>query len=106
MGLSLLIEIGFLALFWNFAEWELSVMVYACVAVGFLIQLLLLKSRHRAVQWAFLLLAAVALIACEIACHVITAWDILAILFLYGAVLCLLLGAVLAVLLRRIWKRK
>jgi len=106
MGLSLLFEIGFLELFWTFAEWELSVMVYACVAVGFLIQALLLKCRHRAVKWAFLVLGAVALVACELACHVITAWDILAVLFLYGAVLCLLLGAVLAVLLRRILKKR
>ncbi len=107
MGILMLTEIGFWQLFWNFSAWELSVMLYGCVAAGFLIELIfLLKCRRAAVKRAFLALVILALIACECAYHLAAGWDEVAILFVYGGVLGVLLGAVLAVLLSKIWKKR
>ena len=105
MGLFMLFEIGFLQLFYDFSAWELSVMVYGCVILGLAVQAILFKCCRGKGKWAFFALLGAALLACEIGYHVITGWDELLTLFFYGAALCLLLGALLAALLRAL-KRK
>ncbi|MBQ8648227.1 MAG: hypothetical protein IJ484_08805 [Oscillospiraceae bacterium] len=93
-GILMLVEIGFFAAFFDFANPYLSVPMYGLVLIGFLIHRLLLKRcRTRPGRWAFAGVLMAAAVCGELACAVITGWDLLGVLILYGFVWCLAIGA-------------
>ena len=73
---------------------------WACLLLGFGMQLLLQRKRHLRFLWLGFLLAALA--ACEIVCQVMIGWDLILCVLLHFYILSLLLGALGGLLLRRI----
>ena len=97
LGIMMLAEVGFFHVFFDFSTWMLSVAAWAFLVMGFAIQLLILKlSRTLWKRRLFAVLILMGLIAGELACQMITGWDVLAALVLYGCVFALAIGAVLA----------
>ena len=105
LGIVQLWEVGFFQA--PFAAGEpIFFFFWAAVLLGFLIQLLLFKKGRRA-RWSFLWLTLAGTLAGEILCQVITGWDKLAALLLYGLFLAFLPGIGLAgVIFRRRTPRK
>ena len=99
-------EIGFFHVLVNFGNPWLSLLCWGCILFGFAVQTLLLKKCKGPVKWAFggVLLAAAA--AGEVLSHIITGWDLLAVLVIYGAFVCCLLGVLAAVAAARIRQRE
>ena len=97
LGIIMLTEVGFFSVFFDWSTWMLSVAAWACLLLGFSIQFLVLKlCRTLWNRRLFPLLLILGVIAGELACQLITGWDLLAVLILYGCVLSLAIGAVLA----------
>jgi len=97
LGIMMLAEVGFFGVFFDFSTWMLSVAAWAFLLLGFAIHFLILKlCRTLWKRRLFPMLILMGLIACELACQMITGWDLLAVLVLYGCVLSLAVGAVLA----------
>ena len=97
MGVMMLAEVGFFHVFFDFSTWMLSVAAWAFLLLGFAIQLLVLKLCRKPWKrrvFAVLLIFGVAV--GEIACQMITGWDLLAVLVLYGCVFSMIIGAILA----------
>ena len=104
-----LFEIGFFMCLFNFSNIWLSITEWFCVLVGFLIQYILLrKGRGMATKWGFPCLLLVGIIISECMVWTITGWDRLAVALIYGFIVCLMLGAVLAWLVYRLpgWIKK
>lgn len=91
-GLQEVIEVGMMEVLYTPDVPWLFIPSWLCVLTGLLIQLRCLKKAKA--KW-FLLFLAAALIACELACQLITGWDVLLFLILYGLAIYLLLGAVI-----------
>ena len=97
LGIMMLAEVGFFGVFFDFSTWMLSVAAWAFLLMGFAIQLLVLKlCRTLWKRRLFAVLILMGVIACELACQMITGWDLLAVLVLYGCVFSLAVGAGLA----------
>ena len=97
LGIMMLAEVGFFHVFFDFSTWMLSVAAWTFLMLGFSIQLLVLKLCQT--LWKrrlFAVLILVGLVAGELACQMITGWDLLGVLVLYGCVFALAMGAVLA----------
>ena len=90
MGFIELFEIGFFTAFVNFSSPLLSAIVYFLVVLGFVIQFFLRK------RWGLLVATASAAVLCEIAAQAITGWDRIGVLVIYGAVVCMLIGELIA----------
>ena len=77
--------------------------------IGFLlaigIQYLLLKKCKGAVRWGFILFSLLGFFCCEIACQIITGWDLILWLVLWFLYLTLLLGAALCTFVYILKKR-
>ena len=103
MGLAELFDIGFFTAFINWSSLWLSTLIYACVAGGFALQYLLLKKCHRAAAryWTYLL-DAIGILFSEAWWHTMTGWDRLAVDFIYGFFVCLLIGHLAALAVYRI----
>ncbi len=97
-GILMLIEIGFFGAFIDLSNLYLTIPMYLLVLIGFGVQSLLLKCcRAGWRRWTFAAALLAGAAAGEIACAVITGWDLLGVLILYGFVLCLAIGALAAV---------
>ncbi len=102
MGIIELFKIGFFAAFWHWSTPILTALIYFCVVIGFALQFILeKKSRKPAVRWAIIGLCICGIIISECACQFITSRNIIGIDFInveiiYGSIICLLLGAVIA----------
>ena len=97
LGIMMLAEVGFFRVFFDFSTWMLSVAAWTFLLLGFAIQLLVLKlCRTLWKRRVFAVLILLGLIAGELACQMITGWDLLAVLVLYGCVFALAIGALLA----------
>ncbi len=102
-GLKEVIEVGMLeVLVAPDVPW-LFIPSWLCVIIGLFIQLRCLKKEKA--RW-FMTALAVALIASEILCQVITGWDVLIFLVLYGFFIYLLLGAAIGTAIHYLKKRK
>ncbi len=77
---------------------------WACLLLGFGVQYLLRRKRSLWLVWPALLLAA--LVGCEIACQIITGWDLILWVILYFYLLTALTGALLGMAHRCIRQRK
>ena len=106
MGFAELFEIGFFTAFVIWSNFGLTAAVYVGVALSFSLQYLLLKKFHRAVTryWTYML-DLVAILACEIWWHFSSGWDRLAVDFIYGFFVCLLIGHLSALIVYRIRNR-
>lgn len=97
MGFIELFEIGFFTAFWNWTVPHLTILIYFCTASGFALQSILQKRCHKpAIRCSLIVLCAFGIIVSECAWHSITGWDRLGVDIIYGLILCLLLGAVIA----------
>lgn len=97
MGFADLFEIGFFEGFWNWSNPILNTLIYFCVAVGFALQLILQKKcRKPAMRWSVIVLCIFGIIISECAWQSITGWERIGIDIIYGLIVCLLLGAVIA----------
>lgn len=98
MGIIELFDIGIFTALWNWSNPILTILVYCCVATGLLIQFVLLKKcRKSSMRWSLIGLCGVGIIASECAWQVITGWERLGIDIIYGMIICLMVGAGLAV---------
>lgn len=80
---------------------------WGCQLAGVIIQLVLLKKgKRRGRRWAFTAVLLIGLLACEIACQVITGWDLILPLVLYFCLLTMLVGAGLCTLVFYLRKGK
>ena len=98
MGIVELFEIGIFTALWNWSNPILTILVYCCVATGLLIQFVLLKKCHKSPKrWTLIGLCGVGIVASECAWQVITGWERLSIDIIYGMIICMMVGAGLAV---------
>lgn len=98
MGIVELFEIGIFTALWNWSNPILTILVYCCVATGLLIQFVLLKKcRKSSMRWSLIVLCGVGIVASDCAWQVITGWERLGIDIIYGMIICLMVGAGLAV---------
>jgi len=102
-GLKEVIEVGMLqALYTPSAPW-LFIPSWFCVILGLFVQLRCLKKKKA--KW-FLVILAFSLIFSELACQLITGWDVLIFLILYGFFIYMLLGAALGTIIHCLQKLK
>lgn len=98
MGIVELFEIGIFTALWNWSNPILTILVYCCIAIGLLIQLVLLKKCRKSPKcWTLIGLCGVGIVASECAWQVITGWERLSIDIIYGMIICMMVGAGLAV---------
>lgn len=84
----------------NFASPVVSVIAWVSPLLGITIQMIALaKAKRKWARWLFVGILAVILIAAECACQIITGWDLILYLVIYGAVLLMLVGAGLGALI-------
>lgn len=96
MGITELFEIGFFTAFWNWSNPILTGLVYFCVIVGIVLQIILQKKCRKFKMKRLLIgICGVGIIICECLWQVITGWDRLAIDIIYGLAICVLLGAII-----------
>ena len=103
MGVIELFEIGFFIAFWNWSTPILTALIYFCVVVGFALQFILEKKyRKSAVRWAILGFCIIGIFISE------CVWqfsrnqigiDIIIVDIIYGSIICLLLGVIIAMLI-------
>ena len=94
MGIAELFEIGFFAAFWDWSTPILTGIVYFFVMVGVVLQIMLQKKgRKPMMKWLLICICGVAIVISECLWQAITGWDRLLIDIIYGAIICLLLGA-------------
>ena len=106
MGIFELFEIGFFTALWNWSNPILTILVYACIAIGALIQFVLLrKCRKPAMRWSLIGICGIGIIISECAWQVITGWDRLGIDIIYVIIVCLLVGAGITTTVSMIRKR-
>ena len=97
LGIMMLAEVGFFSVFFDWSTWLLSMAAWAFLLLGFAIQFLVLKlCRTLWKRRLFPGLGVLGIVAGELACQMITGWERLAVLVLYGCVFSLAIGAVLA----------
>ncbi len=99
-------EIGFFHLLVNFENAWLSVACWGCILFGFAVQTLLFAKCKGPVKWVFGGVVLAAAVAGEVLSHIITGWDLLGLLLIYGAFVCCLVGVLAAVAVARIRQRK
>lgn len=99
MGFIELFEIGFFEAFWNWSAPILTILIYFCIATGFALQFILQKKcRKPAMRWSFIILCAFGIIISECAWQSIIGWNQIVVDIIYGLIVCLLFGAVIAMI--------
>lgn len=96
MGIAELFEIGFFTAFWNWSNPILTGLVYFCVIVGAVLQIILQKKGRKPItKWLLIGVCGIGIIICECLWQAITGWDRLTIDIIYGLAICLLIGAII-----------
>ena len=107
MGIFELFEIGFFTAFFNWTNPFLTALIYSFVLIGAVLQIVLLKAcRTFIMKWALVIFCGFGILVCECVWRMITGWDRFALDFLYGAFLCLLLGAIMGIVILLVKSRK
>ena len=84
----------------------LTVLVYAFIVIGAVIQLILLrKCRAQITRWSMIGICVIGIVISECAWQMITGWDRLAIDIIYGIIVCPAIGAGIAIVTSMIRKR-
>ena len=96
MGIAELFEVGFFTAFWNWSNPILTALVYFCVVVGAVLQIVFRKKcRNPIAKWLLIGLCGVGIIISECAWHTITGWERLGVIIIYGFIVCVMLGSIL-----------
>lgn len=107
MGIIELFEIGFFTTLWDWSNFPLTMTVYSCIALGCIIQGILQKKCDNSnLRWLFIGLCAIGIIVCECIWHMITGWDRLGLDFIYGFIICLLLGSIIVIIISKYMYKK
>ena len=107
MGLFELFEIGFFTALWNWSNPFLTILVYAFIVIGTVIQLFLIKKCQKTItRWSLLGICGMGVVFSECAWQVITGWDRLGIDIIYGIIVCILIGAAIPAAVSMIRKRR
>lgn len=106
MGIVELFEIGIFTAFWNWSSPILTALLYSCVIVGGILQIILQKKcRKPILKWLLMGLCGFGIIISECLWQVVTGWDRLAIDIFYGLMICLLLGATITTVIPALSRR-
>ncbi len=98
MGIIELFETGFFEAFWNWSNPLFTILVYACVAMGAVIQLFLQRNWNKSKKrWLLIVLCVIGIIICEFFWHNLIGWDRLTVDFFYAWIVYILLGATIAI---------
>lgn len=107
MGITELFEIGFFTTFWNWDTPILTGLVYFSVIIGAVLQIFLQKMcRKPIMKWMLIGICGIGIVICECWWHNITGWDRITVDIIYGLVICLLLGAIVATVISLFVKGK
>lgn len=99
------LETGLLQIPFHPGEPFLFAAFWICFALAIAIQILLFKKCKGFGRWGFLLFSLTGFLICEIACQIITGWDLLAWLLFWFIFLTFLLGAGICCLFRYLHKK-
>lgn len=106
MGIAELFEIGFFTTFWNWSNPILTALVYSCVIVGAIFQIILLKKCQKQIlKWLLIVLCGIGIIICECVWHVIIGWARLGLVIIYGFIVCLMLVAIITTVISALKNR-
>ena len=107
MGIFELLEIGFFMAFFNWSSPFLTVLVYSFVFIGTVLQVIFWKAcRTMIMKLALVIFCVFCILVSECLWKMITGWERLVIDFIYGAVICLLLGAIIGMVILFIKSKK
>lgn len=95
MGIAELFEIGFFSLIWNWSAPFAAALIYACILGGGLLQIVLQKKCKKTARWLLIGACGIGAIICECVWHSMTGWERLGLVFIYGYIICMMLGAVI-----------
>ncbi|MBE6114080.1 MAG: hypothetical protein E7191_03270 [Erysipelotrichaceae bacterium] len=90
-----LFEIGFFAGLFNWSNILLTLGIFLCILIPMGIHMFLLQKYPRISKY-LVVLSIIGVIALEIVCQMTTGWDRFAWLIIYGFVVCIFLGIILA----------
>ena len=106
MGIIELFEVGFFTAVWNWSNPILTLLIYVCIAIGALVQLVLTrKSRKTVARWSLIVILGYAIILSECVWHTVSGWERLGLVIIYGFIICLTLGAGITTAVSMIRKR-
>ena len=91
-----LVEIGLIQALFNFANIWLTLVLWVCILIGGLIQYVLLKKCTSWAKWVFAGVLGISAIICEVLSHIITGWDLLGVLIIYGGIFVTLIGVIIS----------
>ena len=100
MGFIELCEMGFFECFYNFSNLYVSVPMYFCVLIGIISQNDFFKKYNKGKKRYLLIFVCIAgIFLSECIWLIITGWDRLAVVVVYGFIICILIGALIRVLI-------
>jgi len=106
LGFIEIFEIGIYQALWNFGIPILSILVWLCVVVGFVIQTVLSKKAKNGWRYFFVWICVIGAVIAECIWQVMADSDWLTIDICYFFVLCALLGSAISVILSLIRKKR
>lgn len=96
--ISNLFEIGFFDALWNWSNPLLTAFVFGSIAVGFAAQYILQKKcRNIILRFSAFAVYLIGIIFCAYQWQTLSGWDTLGIIIIFGLIICMILGSVLAV---------
>lgn len=96
LGIKELWDIGFFHFLLNWTNGYISMVIWVCVLIGAGIQYLLIKKcKSKTARLSLVIIAALAALACEFICQVVTGWNLFGWLIIYGLVIAILLGSII-----------
>jgi len=79
---------------------------WLCFFIGIIVQIVLFQHCKGFGKWGFIIFSAIGFFCCEIACQIITGWDLILWLVLWFLFLTFLVGAGLCTLIYHLLKKK
>ena len=89
-----LLDIGVIQALFNFENIWLTLALWACIMLAGFVQYVLLKKCTSWAKWIFAGLLGVSALICEALSHIITGWDLLGVLIIYGGIFTMLIGVI------------
>lgn len=111
MGIVELFETGFFTVFWDWSSPILTGIFYLGVIIGVFLQILLRKKfKNPTIKWLIRgfcgFCITISVVICECLWHNITGWDRLGVIVVYGFVISIILGAIIATVISLFVKGK
>ena len=98
-------EIGMFHAFFSTEAWQITIPLWICVALGFMVQYVLLKKITIYARWIFAAVIILLVILCEALSRIINGWDLFGLLIIYGGVFALFIGIIIATITYKIRNR-